>query len=1185
MKAGRALRALLLTASLACFAAPALAEVGRVQFAGGDVQLRDASGTLRPLVKGDPINEGEAIVTGLRGSAQIKMIDGGILAIRPDTDLKVDTYRYAGRADGTENALMSLVKGGFRTITGFIGRVNRSRYTIHTPTATIGIRGTDHEPFFVPPGTTRGGAEPGTYDKVNDGVAFIASAGVEQNIGKNQMGYAAPDQAPVLLPVLPELFKATPPVQAPAEKPAAEGEPGASDTPAPPPPPAEAPPPAPAAAPVAEIVQPIAASGSCLDSAGNPVACELDLSAQTASTDGIVVPITAPAPAPTPAPSPTQQPLAIEASTYDHTIMAPVDAAGAGTFVDLPGAPQPASNYALSGSGDVARFASSTTGTTVEFSGEARDAFVSADLRLGRWEGGSYTITDASGTQTVPLGAASAHWFLALQPPLGLVQHYSGTATYDAIAATSPTDALGNAGVMTRATFLANFDTQTVNAGVDLELPGRSFEAYLPGMPITGNRFRGSGTDVWCGGTCDAAYSVAMEGAFAGALGTKAALTYALSGERGDLVQGVVAFQAGAAPQVGIANSALLVASEAATAANGIAATLSSLGNTTEAAKIEAAAGQASAAADAVSAAVSTLLAATTTSGAEQALAGLDSAIVNALTAASQALASAQALYAGAEVPVAFAYFDGIFDTSDAWRADSLASAAAGTILEGGNLRSATESEQFEIDDPDSITVSGGTASGPTAANSAASTGISFGRWSGATVSGREWNGTFSGRTVLGDFHWIRGPALAPWYITQAVTGTLGYVFDGGAVTDHLGTPGTFNSASLSADFTRQAVDVSLDVTLPPRGGGSRNFVAQASGITLYGDGFWAGTYSSAPHQDMTVSLNGYGGYGNLSGQLTGSGANGALLSFAMMGWDELNNYQHEHATGTAAFVQPGGGIGGSASYHLGIGALGLSPDADLIRTDEWTRYRLELGISAASRVSFDPATGAPLAFDASTPVYVPPGDCSGCTAFVNDVPSRFTLDKAILLEGGVDAETGIRWGRYGGTIGVTDRLDGTALAPIDASVQNAHFAFSSALSGPIALPTSGTASYALIGHTRPTDNFGNVGTLGSATLAVDFANQRVSSSVDLSIAGNNWAASTIGSVPIYKGSAFIAEKTLSGAGNLSVTVNGSAAGTAGNLGGGFSGATGQGAAVGYSLHQTGATPTTVTGVTVFKRP
>jgi hypothetical protein len=1165
MTAARSIRALLLSGLLACLAAPALAAIGTVQFAAGPVQLRDAAGNLRALKKGDPINEGEAIVTGALGSAQLKMIDGGILAIRPDTDLRLDTYRYAGRADGSESALMSLVKGGFRTITGFIGRVNRSRYTISTPTATIGIRGTDHEPFFIPPGTTRGGAGPGTYDKVNDGVAFIASAGAEQNIGKNQMGYAAPGRPPVLLPVLPELFKATPPVQKPA--PGAPAEEAPAEAP-PPPPPAQAPVPAPA--PVAEIIQPISASATCVDSTGATAVCEADLTAQTLSSDGVVVPIS-------PTAISTLTPLVDAASTYDHIVVAPVDTLGAGTFIEAPIAPQPAASYVADADGNVVSFASTETGTTVQFSGVARDSFISSDIRLGRWEGGSYTLTDAAGTQTVPLGAASAHWIFALQPPLSLVQRYTGYVDFNPIAWTSPTDALGNVGTLSGAMLTANFDTQTVNAGVDLSFSGRTFEAYVPGMPIGGNYFGGTGS-VGCSGTgCDTSYVATLEGAFAGAAGTKATLAYDLSGDGADIVQGVVAFQAGATPQIGVANSAVLAASEAAAAANEIAAALSALGNSTEATKAQAAATQASAAASAVSAAVSSLFAATTTTGAQQALAGVDAAVVNAITVAVQTLATAQALFRGAEVPVAFAYFDGVFNESDSFRADSLAAAALSVVLEAGNLRSAAESAEFEIDQPDSISVTGGTPSGPTAANSAASTGISFGRWSGATVSGREWDGTFSGRTVLGDFHWIKGPELSPWYITQAVTGTFNYAFDGGAVTDHLGTPGSFNSASLTADFTRQAVDVSLDLTLPPRVGPyERRFVANADDITLYQDGFWASS------NKLNVSLNGSSGYGNLSGQFTGAGANGAILSFALAGYDPLNSYQHEHATGAAAFVLPGG-LGTGASYQLGLFGTGLTPNAALNELDEWTKYRLDIGVNAASRVSLG-ADGMPLAFDGSVTRLVTP--CLECSPYVTDLPARFDASEASVLDGGIDAETGLRWGRYaGGSIAVLDRIDGALLETIELAAQNAHFALTGAASGPVVLPITGTANYTLIGHTSPTDNFGNLGTLGSAALAVDFANQRVSSSVNLSIAGKDWAASTIGSVPIYKGTAFFAEKGLSSGGNLEVTVNGSAANTAGNLGGVFAGSTGQAAAVGYSLHQAGSVPTTVTGINVFKRP
>ena len=98
------------------------------------------------------------------------------LTLRPDTLLKIDVYRYDAAGAASENRSgLSLLKGALRAITGYIGRSNRDGYRIETPTATIGVRGTDHEPAYYPP-PERGERmehEPGTYDKVNDGESFI----------------------------------------------------------------------------------------------------------------------------------------------------------------------------------------------------------------------------------------------------------------------------------------------------------------------------------------------------------------------------------------------------------------------------------------------------------------------------------------------------------------------------------------------------------------------------------------------------------------------------------------------------------------------------------------------------------------------------------------------------------------------------------------------------------------------------------------------------------------------------------------------------------------------------------------------------------------------------------------------------------------------------------------------------
>lgn len=196
--------------------------VGRVQFVAGIVNLEAKGRAVRPLQKGDAIEEGDAVITGRLGQAQLLMFDDAIIAVRPDTRLLFETYRYSGKPDGTEQGVMALVRGGFRTITGFIGRTRPGAYRVTTPTATIGIRGTDHEPLYIPPpapGETPLGP-PGTYNKVNSGQTFIENASGRIDIGPNQAGFAppTPNVAPIRLPQIPAFMRGTPPVGATGDK-------------------------------------------------------------------------------------------------------------------------------------------------------------------------------------------------------------------------------------------------------------------------------------------------------------------------------------------------------------------------------------------------------------------------------------------------------------------------------------------------------------------------------------------------------------------------------------------------------------------------------------------------------------------------------------------------------------------------------------------------------------------------------------------------------------------------------------------------------------------------------------------------------------------------------------------------------------------------------------------------------
>lgn len=194
----------LFTLASTCLPHSAWAAVaGRFQFVAGDVRIVSADGKERPAIKGGEINEKESILSGKFGSAQLRMIDDGIVAVRPDTALRIDEYKFANKEDGTERGFFSLLKGGFRSITGLIGRGNKEHYGIQTPSATIGIRGTDHETVHLT--TARPNLPEGTYNKVNTGTTVVNGTPV----GVNQVAYAPNLGTPAtILPHIPPIFEA-----------------------------------------------------------------------------------------------------------------------------------------------------------------------------------------------------------------------------------------------------------------------------------------------------------------------------------------------------------------------------------------------------------------------------------------------------------------------------------------------------------------------------------------------------------------------------------------------------------------------------------------------------------------------------------------------------------------------------------------------------------------------------------------------------------------------------------------------------------------------------------------------------------------------------------------------------------------------------------------------------------------
>lgn len=117
-------------------------EVALVIAASGDARVVHRSGRVARLRAGEPVCEGEAVITGDDGCLQLRFMDGAIAWVHPETEFAVEEFRYGG---AVERSFLSLAHGAVRMVTGAIGKRRHDDYRLRTPTATVGIRGTDFE--------------------------------------------------------------------------------------------------------------------------------------------------------------------------------------------------------------------------------------------------------------------------------------------------------------------------------------------------------------------------------------------------------------------------------------------------------------------------------------------------------------------------------------------------------------------------------------------------------------------------------------------------------------------------------------------------------------------------------------------------------------------------------------------------------------------------------------------------------------------------------------------------------------------------------------------------------------------------------------------------------------------------------------------------------------------------------
>ncbi|MDO9176764.1 MAG: FecR family protein [Agitococcus sp.] len=165
---------------------------GRVNFVVGEVSAISNDGSRRVLGRGDLVNSGERLETG-KGRLQIRFTDGSFISLQPNTVFGLDNYAFNKAKPNEGTLLFNFIRGGMRTVSGAIGKVNRNNYRVQTPVATIGIRGTSYAAEQQPNGRLLLTVSKGMVNISNDFGSGNVSTGQTFQTTKDKAPESAPD--------------------------------------------------------------------------------------------------------------------------------------------------------------------------------------------------------------------------------------------------------------------------------------------------------------------------------------------------------------------------------------------------------------------------------------------------------------------------------------------------------------------------------------------------------------------------------------------------------------------------------------------------------------------------------------------------------------------------------------------------------------------------------------------------------------------------------------------------------------------------------------------------------------------------------------------------------------------------------------------------------------------------------
>ncbi len=181
----------------------AVGEAASVTAVVGTVSAQSPDGKMRILAKGSLVMPGEIVMTEKGSTARLAFSDGGQATLSSASRLAIESYHYVPAEPGQDNAVVNLIKGGMRSLSGAVGkRGNQDAYQARTRVGTIGIRGTDFALMLCEPGggctklelpkdlQAGGAAVDGLYFFVFEGAIQYSNAVSQATFPAGSGGYA-----------------------------------------------------------------------------------------------------------------------------------------------------------------------------------------------------------------------------------------------------------------------------------------------------------------------------------------------------------------------------------------------------------------------------------------------------------------------------------------------------------------------------------------------------------------------------------------------------------------------------------------------------------------------------------------------------------------------------------------------------------------------------------------------------------------------------------------------------------------------------------------------------------------------------------------------------------------------------------------------------------------------------------